>query len=205
MSDNVNDQIIEGGSELLEFAIDQILEDGLLKDFPLVGTAIKLATVGKSIRDRLFLAKLQRFLVALPKIDPTKREKFQKQVQDDKEFRNRVGETLLLVIERLDSLEKPEMLAKAFAYFVRGKISESDFRRLASAIDLAFVDDLKFLAPQFKRYHNDRLAPLVRAGLAEITPLIREGTNIIDGHRGDYATLRVTKLGHLFISAMNDS
>lgn len=205
MSDSLSDQAIEGGSEVLEFALDQLLDEGLLKDFPVVGTAIKLAGLGKSIRDRLFLAKLQRFLSALPDVQAEEKEKFQEKVQSDKDFRNRVGETLLLIIERLDSLEKPEMLAKTFAYFMKGKISESDFRRLASAIDLAFIDDLKFLSAKFKQYHNDRLAPLVRAGLANISPEVKEGNTNIFGDKMDYVTLRITKLGNLFISAMNDT
>src|SRR5262245_36123802 len=101
MSDSLSDQVIEGGSDILEFTIDQLLDDGLLKDFPVVGTAIKLAGIGKSIRDRLFLAKLHRFLSALPQIKDEEKAKFQEEVQSDKNYRNRVGETILLVIERL--------------------------------------------------------------------------------------------------------
>ena len=34
MSDSLSDQVIEGGSDILEFTTDQLLDDGLLKDFP---------------------------------------------------------------------------------------------------------------------------------------------------------------------------
>jgi hypothetical protein len=57
-------------------------------------------------------------------------------------------------------MKKPPMLAKAFAYFIKGEIQEEEFRRLASAIDLAFVDDLELLAMRFKTVNNKMLWPL---------------------------------------------
>jgi hypothetical protein len=206
MSDDLDDLIVDGASDLIDFAFDQVTDSELLKDLPFIGFAVKIAKAGLSVRDRLFLRKVQLFLAALPKIEDEKKARFQEQLDSDKEFRNRVGETLLLIIERLDSLKKPEMLAKAFAYFMKGKIKEQEFRRLASAIDLAFIDDLEFLASRVRLYNNDRLWPLVRAGLAQVSPLAKEDSMSVIAREelNVRISLEISKLGKLFASAMID-
>src|SRR5262249_50727090 len=55
------------------------------------------------------------------------------------------GETLFLVLEHANDFEKPSLLAKLFAAYVHGVITESELRRLAHAMDGAFTDDLNDL------------------------------------------------------------
>lgn len=45
-------------TDLIEAPIDQILDDGLIKDIPIFGVFAKLLIVGINIRDRFFLKKL---------------------------------------------------------------------------------------------------------------------------------------------------
>jgi hypothetical protein len=71
------------------------------------------------------------------------REDFATEHLADTEKAKKLGETLVLILDRLDDMEKPQMIAQVFAAFIRGKISFEVFRRLASAIDMGTIDDLK--------------------------------------------------------------
>jgi hypothetical protein len=205
MSDNLEEQIIFDGSDLLDVAVDLATDIELLESLPFFGSAVKAARLALSVRDRLFLRKVQLFLLALPKIGDAEKARLHEQLDNDKDFRDRVGETLVLILERLDSMKKPEMLAKVFAYFIKGKIDDQEFRRLASAIDLAFVDDLMVLS-RGPVISDDTLWSLVRAGFAQITTNTRERRIVTIGEDKLVYQIGVeqSKLGDLFRRAMSD-
>ncbi|MDF4560139.1 hypothetical protein P3494_26935, partial [Vibrio parahaemolyticus] len=50
------------GTELAEIAIDSVLDDGVLKDIPVVGTAVSLYQTGVAVRERQYVKKLVTFL-----------------------------------------------------------------------------------------------------------------------------------------------
>jgi hypothetical protein len=108
----------------------------------------------------------------------------------------------VLILDRFDDLEKPEMLAKFFAVFVRGKINLETFRRLAAATDIGFLEDLKTFA-QISNFADERLKPLysnlVRTGLVSL-----EGPNVPG--EGGMAKIRyeVNGLGQLFKKCINE-
>lgn len=205
IGDEMKKDITDLSSELLEVGIDQILDEGILRDIPILGTAIRIADIAKSVRDRLFLYKVQLFLNASDRISQAEREKFKQKLDNEPEFREKVGETLLLIIERLDSLEKPALLARLFSHLIRENITLSEFRRLAYAIDIAFIDDLRFLMLRFGQIDNRSFAPLVRSGLAEINPNINRGQENVFGMSTDYISFRISDLGKLFTRIMTDN
>lgn len=63
----------------------------------------------------------------------------------DEKFKCRVGEKLLLIIERLDDMGKPGLIALAFQAYMEELIDFDMFQRLACAIDKSFYPDLMSL------------------------------------------------------------
>ena len=62
-SDALQDQIVESiyspklneiGQDITEVVLDSLLEDGVLKDLPVVGTIVKVFKGAMDIRDRLY-------------------------------------------------------------------------------------------------------------------------------------------------------
>ena len=49
-------------SEVGEFLLDEFLKEGLLKDFPILGTVIKTLQLGNDVSNHLLARKLQAFL-----------------------------------------------------------------------------------------------------------------------------------------------
>jgi hypothetical protein len=78
---------------------------------------------------------------------------------------------LFLVLERLNDFQKPAWLAKAYAAYLANEISASDFRRIASAIDIAFSDDLVALISSNDEISHDYtswMRTLVTSGFVEL-------------------------------------
>lgn len=132
--------------ELGESIIDSALDDELLRNIPVLGSIVGLARAGLGIRDRLFIHKLSRLLRELDDIPSQQRSEFVERLSDDVKFRDRVLSHLILLLDRLDAIEKATLLGNAFRAYVLKEVSFEDFSRLAAAIDHAHIVDLRKLA-----------------------------------------------------------
>jgi hypothetical protein len=128
-----------------EIVLDSLLEDGVLKDIPIFGWAVKAFKAQRSIRDGLFLKKVALFAKGARTVSGQKREEFKKRINDDKEHRKRVGESLLLFLERHERLEKSLLLGRLFAAHLNSNITYAEFSQLAAALDKSVVEDLEAL------------------------------------------------------------
>ena len=122
--------------EVAEAGIDALLDqEGFVKDLPLVGSVVALAKVGASARDRLLAKKILRFLESLSDIDEKERAEMLEKLEQSEGFRGQVGERLLEILDGLSIDRQPEMVAKTFAAFARGRISDLELKRLVVAIE----------------------------------------------------------------------
>jgi hypothetical protein len=168
----IGDSIIScpEGKELLfdftEFGIDQLLEDGLLKDIPWVGWIIKCKSVYTSISDRILLAKIARFLFALHSHSWEQRNEILERITSTDD-RRKIGEQVLIALEKTDALEKADLLGKVFSYYVRGLLSEVEHSRLVDAVIKCHTSDLKwfFHPTPYINYEPD-YERLLSSGLA---------------------------------------
>jgi hypothetical protein len=99
---------LDGAESLLNIALDE----GILRDVPILGTVVGLARAGSRISEALFLRKLIRFLVELDQVPKDEREKLLDRVQGSEADAEEVRENLLLAIDRLDTVHKPRILAR---------------------------------------------------------------------------------------------
>jgi len=193
-----------GGTDLLqeagEFALDQILEDGIVKDFPVLGTVTKLFKAVLGVQGYIFAKKLKRFYTSLSAIPLSERDSFRNRIESDTKFRNRVGENLLLLIDKLDDMAKPELLARAFSGFVKEEYDFTTFQRLAVAIDRCIFSDLEILRGVSNRAKLDpHVAQMFSAaGLMEIEviPQVRAP--------GVENLYQITDFGRLFVRIVID-
>lgn len=78
-------------SEFAEIGLDAIMEEGVLKDIPIVSTAVAVLKIGSSIKERHNLKKLLVFLNEINHGIPNeqKRMEYQQKFQENEKFRNR--------------------------------------------------------------------------------------------------------------------
>ena len=97
------------------------------------------------------MKKLIYFLAGCEKKNLDERGEFEKRLAVDGAFRTKVGEDLLLLLERQDHFEKASLLGKIFSGRLREEIDEDTFFRLASTIDRASIADLRRLETSYSR------------------------------------------------------
>ena len=153
----------EIAGEAAEIALDSTLKDGLLKDIPVFGWFFKAYSAYHSITDRMFLKKVALFLSGVSEASENEREKFRNDLNNDVEFRKKVGENLLLLINKHERLEKSYLLGKLMAKVIEEKCSNELFLRLAAALDRATVEDLEDLKKHWQSIKN--LPESVQQGL----------------------------------------
>jgi hypothetical protein len=147
--------------EYAEIGLDAVLSDGLLKDIPIVGTIIAIGKAGVSINDRVFAKKLVQFIVSLSTVSESDRNTMIDRLNEEEDFRNKVGERLIEILDRVDSHKKPEMIARVFQAYALKKIDVDTLNRLNFAIERLPHYEVKNL----RKFHTDPLEE--RIGTAE--------------------------------------
>lgn len=136
----------------MELAFDSIMNDGLLKDIPIISTAVSFIRLSRGISDYLRLKKLYVFQQNLHTVDDKRREKFLSRIQQDQEFREEVGLNLLLLLEKMEHIKKPILLAKVFSAFVEGKINKYQYERLCFVVDKVDYSTLPHLMMIYSKF-----------------------------------------------------
>ncbi|MRD46616.1 hypothetical protein GHT07_04965 [Caenimonas koreensis DSM 17982] len=167
--------VLDATASTAEVLADVAMSGDLIASIPVVGTAIKALRARDSFRDALFAAKLIAFIQALEEVPLHQRDEMKRRFETD-ETAKAAGTTLLLVLERLTDLDKPALLGFLLARFAASDIDAATLRRLASAVDLAFADDLRdFLTHPLWTTHfptqpeAEYLSRLVAAGLTQLS------------------------------------
>ena len=191
-----------GGKDLLkeaaEFTLDAVLDDGVVKNIPVVGTVAKLFRMCVGVQGYVFAKKVRRFLEELTTIPQEDRDHFARQIENDKKEQSRTAEVLVVLLDKLDDIQKTPLLARAFGGYVRSEYDFSTFQRLAAAIDRCLVLDLAVL----ERLSNpSALEPFVGDVLTGAGLVHVEAIPALRGP-GAETTYGITKLGRLFLQVV---
>lgn len=140
-------------ADLGEVAIDAVIEDGVLRDVPIISTIVGAGKCIKNVSDVLFTKKLAAFLFELRDTDAHEREVAIEKWETDARYRIRVGETLLNMINRCDDTQKAKWLSKLFYHLVLKKSYNDVFMRAEKTLSsLSVVDVYSFLGLQKDKY-----------------------------------------------------
>lgn len=191
---------IEGSADLIEVGLDTLINNEIVKSIPVLGLAIKVAYSVKSIGDRIFLKKVISFLNGLSHSSINDRLYIVEKIANNEKERTKIGENLILLIDRYNDLEKADLLAKFFSLFLEEKISSDAFLRIGNAIDFAYITDLKaFISNPNK--HNVQEG-LIRSGLVGLSQTGISTTTAFN-EPVVFHPLIITDLGKEFLKIQN--
>lgn len=139
-----SNELKEITKDLTEVAIDQMLNEGVLKDLPVVGTLYNIYSLSQNISNAFFTKKIIKFLLELNEIPESDRLEFIQNMETEKETQN-VGEKILVILNKFDDIDKATILGKIFKITIEGEIEVTTFMRLAYMIDKVYLQDLKEL------------------------------------------------------------
>ena len=188
--------------DIAEAGLDSFLDEGLLKELPAIKHLIGFIKAGKNIRDKLFLKKILLFHRELNNVPQENRKKFVDKMEKQENIRRRVGEALLLILERLDDMEKPVLIAKIFASYIKEEIDYTTMKRLITIVDRAVLSDLYFFAMFFDgietgtHEHRTIYERLCGLGFLTVTGIGGEFLEKIGGSLFNYSMHEDGKLLH---------
>lgn len=154
-------------SDVGEFTLDIILQDGVLRDIPIVSTIVGFTRIGLGVRDYLFLKKTARFLQNLREIPLQERKEFIKKLEGEKGFRERVQENLFLLLHRLDDMQKPDMLGKIFKAYLKEQIDFDVYQKLCTAVDRIKIQSIPHLVEFYRGYDGSNFDDLFQRKIDE--------------------------------------
>jgi len=217
--DNIGAAIVKGvcnpeakdlAVDLGDFELGALLDENIFQEIPIIKSVIASHKTWTAIHDRLFLQKVAGFILSSPKFTKEQKEQFAQTHLQDAQEAKKLSDAIVLILDKLDDFEKPQMVAKTFAALVRNEIGLVTFRRLASAIDIGFIEDLK----EFAKLTNT--SETVSTGAAHsksnslfVLYLNLVRTGLVGQKRGTGRTpitgvgYEINELGKSFIKCMN--
>jgi hypothetical protein len=156
-----------------------IFSEGVLKDIPILGTIVGLVKSSLNLKDRLFLKKILYFLANLNSIEQPVRHKLITKIDSSQDYKIKVGEKLLYIIDKCDDHISAELIGKLFSAVLKGKISYKEFLQGSEIIDRAFFSDLEMFLndnldniQKVNKFNDDPLTEfqhrLVNAGICAL-------------------------------------
>ncbi|MGZ8172409.1 MULTISPECIES: hypothetical protein [Methylobacter] len=121
---------------------------------------------------------------------------------DSEEERTRAGENILLIIDRLDNVDKPKLLGDIFCDYVLSNISKKQFMLLAKSLELFNLEYIPNLISYYygpydaELTENDDLQQLASCGLVGM----HFASGAFGGGGGGYAQNDLGKLFAAYIS-----
>jgi hypothetical protein len=134
------------GEEGFDDAFASVRDAGeeLLPAIPIIRYLHAAYKTSRAISNRLLAKKIGAFLFQLETISPEQREAFLSKLETKE--RHRIFETLMLVLDKHDRVEKSEIEGRLFRAFVQGELDQREFWDLTHATSMINVESLPELA-----------------------------------------------------------
>lgn len=133
--------------DCLELEIDNFIEDGILKDIPIVNSIVSGLKIAKNIYDRNLLKQTLTFIKELNNgtINKEKLIAYRSTIENNaRKCEEELGRVLLYLNMFIDE-EKSIMLAKLFKAYIGQIITWNEFCEYSEIINRIFLEDLLIL------------------------------------------------------------
>ena len=192
--------------DLGEVAIDAVMNDGILRDVPILSAVVGVGKCIRNVSDVLFAKKLIVFLYGLKDADAKQREDAIAKWESDSKYRIRVGETLLNMVHRCDDTQKARWLSQLFCDLVLKRGWGDMFMRAEKVLSsLSVVDVYAFLAQPIDKYKElsiDETEWYTNSGLYM---MIDNGEQFgVEIMKVEAIRMRVTEVGMLIYEILNN-
>lgn len=126
-------------------ALDALINSGALDGVPILGLASGTYKAFRHIPTLLYQRKVTRMLAATASnSSPNERIAFADKVESSGDA-ERLGEAVLLLLDKADEVEKPAIIGRLIAAHIRGDLERDAAFRLCSMVNRAYYADLKLL------------------------------------------------------------
>ena len=127
-----------------EAIFDQFCDDDLIKSIPIINNLTNAGKTVLSFRDRYLIRKIGIFLDQINDVTEEDLNKFLEKLEAEG-YRKKIGEKILILLDRSDDDEKAKITGVLFKKYIRGDISKDHFELLCEAVNKSFFFNLHFL------------------------------------------------------------
>ena len=167
-----------------EVLLDTVLDDGVLKDIPILGALVGVGKCIKNVYDIRFAKKLIAFLYPIKDVPPGQRTEALNLWETDQNYRGKVGDTLLGMIERCDDTVKATWLSKLFYQMVLISNNPRLFMRAEKILSsLSVMDVQAFLnmsEEHFSHIKEEECEPFIGSGLYQNPQVELSSDGVVD-------------------------
>ena len=144
----ISEGVVDCISDWAEPILDLTLEEGIIKEIPIISSVYKLYSIGKSMRDKHNLEKLDKFVKEINAgiVSSEQLERYKGKIAKDKNGKSLEMQYILILFERYISMDKPSKLAKLFLAYLDDRISWNEFSIYAEMVDRFLPGDYGILS-----------------------------------------------------------
>lgn len=164
--------------EITELTIDQFIDNDILKEIPFFSVFYKSFKTIQGIREALFAMKTYKFLKEVEQIKKTDKDLFIRKISENKKERIKVGQTLIMILDKIDELDKTQIIANIFVGYLKSELSKSELTQFCSIIEKAFIDDIISFAEMTGYNDLPKDVQLNLSALGLMRPIIQEANSI---------------------------
>ena len=146
--ETIKNKIVDISQNYIEIIVDKILEDGLLKDIPLVNTMVSIYEIPHTISDALLFSKIEKFLLELENVSEKEKRKIVEKLDKEPKHKQKIGKYIIEIFNKIDDEHKAVLIAEVFKAYGKNKIDYEMFYRLNKLIqEIAVIDieKIKFI------------------------------------------------------------
>ena len=194
---NMEEKLIDIFTDYSEIVIDNLFEgdNELLKEIPLVKTINSVIQFKNSLDEKIFIKKITQFLYTLKDIPQEKKIEMISKVDHSETYKQRVGEKLLEILNRIESDLKPTIIGNLFRAFIKEEIDYQTFLRLSFIVEKTFAQDFIII-----KEHNDKGELYsADANLIMSSELFEVGIGTWEKQTGPQAIGKVTEIGMFLV------
>ncbi len=175
-------------AQIGDIALDAIIDGGVLDGVPVLGTLKGIYKTTQNIQTRRLIKKVHKFIFATKDTTLYERMKFMEEYTEKNKENG--CEVLLAVIDKLDNVNKIDVLVNLMRARIKESISIENFIRLCTVVDRIPFSDLNELTKYAEDYYEDGSTDLLlSAGVLSNT--------VIDAEEGN--KYRLNMLGVLLL------
>ena len=189
-------------SDLIELGIDQLLDNEVIKDIPIVGVIVKLSKAVVAIRDRYLLKKLIIFIKSINdgSISQEKLDEHRRQLESEPKKLYEELEKIMIIVDRQLDIEKTMILGNFYKSYINGSIDWDDFGHFSDILERLFISDIyelkRIYDVQFFK-QGDKVIDISLSRLSAIG-LVKyfNGMSVVMSENGDGLTIPMLCLIH---------
>lgn len=206
---NVLSQATDWLIDLGENWIDAQLDDGPLKEIPIIKALMLGKNVIRTVTECHEIRQISQFLLTIDTecTDEARRKRYIKVLNENaKQFEKELEYVTIIVTSYLES-EKPKMLGRLYLKRLDGGLSWEEFAEYASMVKQLIPGDLKLLEERHMVRKQSQCAELLRLSSLGLmyqqdSPLFPDGDYTVI--KNELASFTITEFGDKFIEIVAD-